>query len=207
LEASDLAHGLAHAMRTSLARAALAAGQLERDGATPRARRLAGTVSGSVVELDRLIGELISLVVRAARPRQRADLRGPLADLRARHAAPLAARGIEWIASDDAPGPLVGDPAVARRAAALLLRVLAAQAPSGGRLSLEASSEPQGWSLAARVEIDGAAAPAEASARASAPLADLRALAARAGASLEHEHGARVVALRLRFPDDSCRAS
>jgi hypothetical protein len=191
----DLAHALADAMRTALARAELAAGQLERDAATPRARRLARSVTDAVADLDRLVADLVGLVANGPRPARSEDLRGVLIEVRGRHAPALAARGIEWMDAPDTAGVPRGDPALARRAMVLLLRVGASCARGGGRLMLEAKADADAWSLGVEVASHGDAVDPTCEG-----LAELRALATRAQGVLDHQWSNGGTALRLRFP-------
>jgi len=198
VQGEDLAHDLAHAMRSALARAELAAGQIERDAATPRARRLAGSVSGAVAELDRLVSEAVALLARGRRSARCEDLRSVVTELRRRHAGALAARDVEWNETPLAGPAPCGDPALARRAGALLLRVAAPCARAGGRLAIELGGEDAGWSIAARVEArDRSIDPAPEG------LAELRALARRTGGVFEHARAAGATVLRLRVPNEA----
>lgn len=204
MQRTDLAHGLAHAMRSALARAELAAGQIERDAATPRARRLAGSVSGAVAELDRLVSDVVALLANERRAPRAEDLRVVVAELRQRHEPALAARGIAWADDPCALVSLHGDSALARRAGVLLLRVGASCVRGGGALALALDGGDGAWSLTLRVTArECTGVPAAES------LAELRALASRAHGVFEHamENGACV--LRLRFPIEAgaCRAS
>jgi hypothetical protein len=203
VQRSDVAHALAHAMRSALARADLAVGQLERDSATPRARRLALAVADAVADLDRLVSDVVRLVASAPRRTHGDDLREVLAELRNRHAPALAARGVEWVDAPDAAVAPRGDSALARRALALLLRIGAGCARGGGRLVLDASGDADAWSLGIEIEshLDAVEPRPEG-------LAELRALANRTQGVLDHQRCEGRTSLRLRFPNEaSCPAS
>jgi hypothetical protein len=203
VQRSEVAFALAHAMRSALARADLAVGQLERDSATPRTRRLARAVAEAVADLDRLVSDVVRLVASGPRRTQGDDLREVLSELRQRHAPALAARGVEWIDAPEAAEVPRGDSALARRALALLLRIGAGCARGGGRLVLDASGEPDAWSLGIEVEshLDSIDPRPEG-------LAELRALANRAQGALDHQRCDGRTSLRLRFPNEAaCPAS
>jgi signal transduction histidine kinase len=194
----DLAHGLAHAMRSALTRAELAAGQLERDAATPRARRLAHSVSAAVAELDRLVSDVVGVLASQPRPAPSEDLRGVLSEMRQRYAPALRARGVEWIDSPDGDDVPRGNRALARRATALLLRVAAACAKEGGRIVIGVNADPDSWSVGIEVEShrDATDPPPDS-------LAELRALANRTHGAMDHRRSERWTTLRLRFPAEA----
>jgi hypothetical protein len=192
------AHALAATMRSALARAELAAGRLARDASTPRARRLAHSISAAVAELDRALGDLVELAAGSQRPARDEDLDGVLRALRERHAPVLAARGIDWVDAPQAGSLLRGDGPLARRAVALLLRVGAASAQGGGQIALAASADAEAWSLG--IEVNPAC---DAPRPATEALAELRALASRSHATLDHVHCAGRTTLRLRFPGEA----
>ncbi len=186
-------------MRSALTRAELAAGQLERDAATPRARRLARSVSDAVADLDRLVSDVVGMLANEPRTARSEDLRGVLIELRQRYAPALAARGVEWIDAPETADVPRGDRALARRATALLLRVGASCASEGGRLMLEANADADAWSLGIEVAShrDAADPTSEGLARAT------RTRESRAQGALDHQWRNGWTALRLRFPTEA----
>lgn len=204
----ERAPSLTQSMRSALARAELAASELARDAATPRARRLARAVSGAVADVDLLVSELVLLLTGNVRRHSLDDLRPVLSALRERFAASLEARDILWPVDGSTPPPVDGNPELARRAGVALLRWGAAALPAGGRLSLAARAEPGGWGLDVRLDPQ----PTDTEFRLSSPaFEELNAFAIRLGARLEHEQPEAPSGVSLRlcfpFPESACAAS
>jgi len=131
-------------MRTPLARAELAASRLLREGATPLARRLAQGIRDAVAELD---GQ-IARTLRALAPREggelQEDCRSIASELLERLAPVIEARGVHCASQDRCPGPVVGDPALLRRAGRALLRGGARLAGRDGSIRLGVQPGPDG---------------------------------------------------------------
>ncbi len=174
-------------LRGALARVELAASQLARDVATPRARALLRSISVAVADLDRGLAALAASPGRGAQPRcpEAVPVAPLLTTIVERLRPALAARGLHLEAAvAEAETALAGEPQALRRAALLLLRCVAAGLATGGGLTLAAEQAPDDGALVLAVE---AAGPARDGASDAAARSALRTLVAAQGASLEHE--------------------
>ncbi len=152
MERAELGLIFAERMRAALTRLELLSSQLLREGGTPRSRRLARSIARATADLETLVSRSAALLSQGregARPD--ADLRSLVGELRERLSSALEAAGLIWTDAAVPEDPVHGDPAVARRAALLLLRIATARVDGSGRVRLALVTEPQGWALEVRV--------------------------------------------------------
>lgn len=142
-------------MRTPLARVELAASQLDRDGATPRARELARCIREAVIEMDRRIETSLRALLPAAPASVARACGNVLEEVLARVGDVLGARGLRCALRPDPPDPVIGDPDRLRRAALCLLRSAGGVAGSGGTVSIGLEDAPGRYGVSVDISRGG----------------------------------------------------